>query len=128
MSKNGKSNDLEKLDQRLSEASHPSDHSNFQQNNEKNEKASALSLAFRVGVELVSAVAVGTGLGWALDYWLETRPWLMILFIIIGVIAGILNVYRVARGFNYSGGYRMDNSAVGIKGSSKKNMESKDIV
>ena len=128
MSKNGKSNDLVKLDLRLNEANRPSDRSNFQQNNKKNEKASALSLAIRVGVELVSAVAVGTGLGWVLDSWLETRPWVMILFIIIGVIAGTLNVYRVAHGLNYSGGYRMGNSTVGVKRSSKKNKESKDIV
>lgn len=57
---------------------------------------SAVGLAFRVSVELVSALAVGLGIGWVLDEWLGTRPWLMILFILLGGAAGMLNVYRLA--------------------------------
>jgi len=68
-------------------------------------KGSALSLAFRVGVELISAVAVGTAIGWGLDEWFGTRPWLMLVFIILGGAAGILNVYRMASGFGYAVGY-----------------------
>jgi len=68
-------------------------------------KGSALSLAFRVGVELISAVAVGTAIGWGLDEWFGTRPWLMLVFIILGGAAGILNVYRMASGFGYGVGY-----------------------
>ena len=67
---------------------------------------SALGLAFRVAVELVSAVAVGVGIGWLLDQWLGTRPWLMLLFIVLGFAAGILNVYRQAAGHGYAVGYR----------------------
>ena len=59
---------------------------------------SALGLAFRVSVELVSALAVGTSIGWALDEWLDTRPFLMVAFLFIGGAAGILNVYRMATG------------------------------
>ncbi len=66
----------------------------------------SLGLALRVGVELVSALAVGFGIGWLLDYWLGTRPWLMLVFCLLGGAAGILNVYRVARGFGYQAGYR----------------------
>lgn len=66
----------------------------------------SLGLAFRVAVELVSALAVGFGIGWLLDRWLETRPWLMLVFILLGGAAGILNVYRMARGFGYAAGYR----------------------
>ncbi len=36
---------------------------------------------------------------------LDTRPWLMVVFIILGGAAGILNVYRMARGFGYAVGY-----------------------
>ena len=66
----------------------------------------SLGLAFRVSVELVSALAVGFGIGWLLDYWFETRPWLMLVFILLGGAAGILNVYRMARGFGYAAGYK----------------------
>ncbi len=68
----------------------------------------ALGLAFRVGVELVSALAIGLGIGWLLDAWLDTRPWLMVVFIFLGGAAGILNVYRIARGFGYAVGYTKD--------------------
>ena len=77
------------------------------------EKGNALGLAFRVGVELVSAVGVGTAIGWGLDYWLETRPWLMLVFMILGGAAGIMNVYRMASGFGYAPGYVKDNNDAG---------------
>jgi len=72
---------------------------------EKSEKGGALGLAFRVSVEIVSAVAVGCGIGWLLDEWLDTRPWLMLVFLVLGGAAGILNVYRMAAGFGYAAGY-----------------------
>ena len=53
--------------------------------------------AFKLGTELVSAVAVGTIIGFILDSWFGTKPWFIILFFIIGVIAGMLNVIRVAK-------------------------------
>ena len=68
----------------------------------------ALGLAFRVGVELVSALAIGVAVGWGLDAWLGTGPWLLLAFILLGGAAGILNVYRLARGFGYAVGYRQD--------------------
>jgi ATP synthase protein I len=77
------------------------------------ESGNALGLAFRVGVELISAVAVGTAIGWGLDHWLETRPWFMLVFIVIGGAAGIINVYRMASGFGYAAGYQKNNSNTG---------------
>ena len=65
----------------------------------------ALGVAFRVSVELVSALAVGLVIGWLLDQWLETRPWLMLVFLLLGGAAGILNVYRMAKGMGYADGY-----------------------
>ena len=53
--------------------------------------------AFRLGTELVAAVAVGTIIGFILDNWFDTKPWFIITFFFIGVIAGILNVVRVAK-------------------------------
>lgn len=67
----------------------------------KSPPGSALGLAFRVAVELVSALAVGLGIGWLLDSWLGTKPWLMIVFIVLGGAAGVLNVYRMASGYGY---------------------------
>ena len=72
---------------------------------ENNKNGNVLGLAFRVAVEIVSAVGIGFGAGWLLDDWLGTKPWLMVLFVIIGFAAGVLNVYRMASGFSYSAGY-----------------------
>ena len=55
---------------------------------------SGLGLAFRIGTELVAGIAVGLGIGWALDRWLGTGPWLMVVFFFLGSAAGILNVWR----------------------------------
>ena len=52
--------------------------------------------AFKLGTELVSAVAVGTIIGFILDSWFDTKPWLIIIFFFLGAAAGILNVIRTA--------------------------------
>lgn len=67
---------------------------------------SALGLAFRVSVELVSALAVGLAIGLVLDHWLDTSPFLMVLFLILGFAAGLMNVYRVAKGMTGTMGYK----------------------
>ena len=53
-------------------------------------------VAFRIGLELVAALAVGVGIGLALDHWLGTSPWLLIVFFFLGAAAGVFNVYRAA--------------------------------
>lgn len=58
-------------------------------------QASALGVGLRVGVELVSALVVAVGIGWGLDYWLGTKPWLLALFVPIGGAAGVLNILRL---------------------------------
>lgn len=52
-------------------------------------------IGFRAGVEVVSALVVGIAIGWFLDRWLGTWPWLFLLFFVLGSAAGILNVYRL---------------------------------
>jgi ATP synthase protein I len=52
--------------------------------------------AFKLGTELVAAVAVGTIIGFILDSWFDTKPWLIIIFFFLGAIAGMLNVIRTA--------------------------------
>jgi len=56
----------------------------------------AMSLGFRVLTEFVSAAVVGALVGWFLDKWLGTSPWLLILFVGFGIAAGFNNVYRLA--------------------------------
>ena len=69
-------------------------HSN---NLNNDENASFMGSAFKLGTELVAAVAVGTIIGFILDNWFDTKPWLMIFFFFLGSIAGILNVIKVAK-------------------------------
>jgi ATP synthase protein I len=49
----------------------------------------------RAGVEVVSALVVGIVIGFLLDRWLGTWPWLFLVFFVLGSAAGILNVYRL---------------------------------
>ena len=64
--------------------------------NEAERRGSALGLAFRLTTELVAGVVVGGLIGWQLDKWLDTSPVLLLVFFVLGVAAGILNVIRTA--------------------------------
>ena len=55
-----------------------------------------MGMAFKLGTELVAAVAVGTIIGFILDRWFDTKPWLIIIFFFLGAAAGMLNVIRAA--------------------------------
>ena len=57
----------------------------------------SLGKALKISTELVAAVVVGTTLGFILDNWFDTRPWLTISFFFMGVVAGILNVIKSAK-------------------------------
>ena len=59
-------------------------------------RGSFMGSAFKLGTELVSSVAVGTNIGFILDSWFDTKPWLIIIFFFLGTAAGILNVIRTA--------------------------------
>ena len=59
--------------------------------------AASLGKALKISTELVAAVVVGSLLGFILDSWFDTRPWLTISFFFMGVAAGILNVIRSAK-------------------------------
>ena len=65
-----------------------------------------LGMAVRIGVELVAGVGVGAGIGYFLDRWLGTGPWLLILFFFLGAAGGMMNVYRAATGEGLQMGYR----------------------
>ena len=59
-------------------------------------KGSFIGNAFKLGTELVAAVVVGTIIGFILDSWFDTKPWLIIIFFFLGAAAGMLNVIRTA--------------------------------
>ena len=63
---------------------------------ENEKKGSFMGSAFKLGSELVAAVVVGTIIGFILDSWFDTKPWLIIIFFFLGTAAGILNVIRTA--------------------------------
>ena len=64
----------------------------------KNEESpSGIGVALKMSTELVSAVAVGTIIGFFLDNLFGTKPWLILIFFFVGVIAGITNVVKSAK-------------------------------
>ena len=63
----------------------------------KEKKGAFMGSAFKLSTELVSAVAVGTIIGFILDNTFDTKPWLIIIFFFVGVVAGIINVIRSSK-------------------------------
>ncbi len=64
---------------------------------DKDDEKSSFGKAFQLSTELVSAVLVATIIGFILDNWFDTKPWLIIIFFFIGVVTGIMNVIRSAK-------------------------------
>lgn len=56
--------------------------------------------AMRLGTEFIAAILVGAVAGYLLDQWLNTAPWLMLVMLLIGFAAGVLNVVRAAGDMN----------------------------
>ena len=59
-------------------------------------KASAMALGFRLSSELVAGVVVGAAIGWGFDRLLSTSPFGFIVFLLLGFVAGVVNVVRSA--------------------------------
>jgi ATP synthase protein I len=73
--------------------------------------ASGYARGFRLSSELVAGVLVGAGIGWLLDRWLGISPWGLIVFLLLGFAAGVLNVMRsagVVAGTALDGSTRLD--------------------
>ncbi len=86
--------DLKKISTRLEIAK-----KKIKKNEIKNKGSNAASLgkALKISTELVAAVVVGSTIGFILDNWFDTKPWLTIIFFFMGVTAGILNVIKSAK-------------------------------
>src|SRR3954469_4776341 len=65
-----------------------------------------VGIGLRIGIEFVVAIVVATGLGWAIDSWVGTRPWGTIILFFLGVGAGMLSVYRAVAGIRMPVGSR----------------------
>ena len=63
----------------------------------KNDNPSSIETAFKLSTELVAAVAVGTIIGFIFDKTFDTKPWFILIFFFVGVVAGITNVIRSAK-------------------------------
>ena len=59
--------------------------------------ASGYARGFRLSSELVGGVVVGAAIGWALDRVLGISPWGLIVFLLLGFVAGVMNLVRAAR-------------------------------
>ena len=70
---------------------------NERQIKNKHSNTASLGKALKISTELVAAVVVGSTIGFLLDNWFDTKPLLIICFFFIGVAAGMLNVFRVAK-------------------------------
>ena len=86
---------LQRLNEGLGQArnaGHPSDSSGAQ----LAATASGYAKGFRLSSELVAGVLVGAGIGGLIDRWLGVSPWGLIVFLLLGFAAGVLNVMRSA--------------------------------
>lgn len=84
---------LQRLGDRISEVNRPPENIDSPR---PTTDASAMARGFRLSSELVAGVAVGAVIGWLLDRWLGISPWGMIVFLLLGFVAGVLNVMRAA--------------------------------
>ena len=90
---------LGSLDHRLSEIRGSRKIGTDQSGNEQDTaqaRASAMAIGLRLSSELVAGVLVGAALGWGFDRLLSTSPWGLIVFLLLGFIAGVINVMRTA--------------------------------
>jgi len=113
MSDDEPSGALDDLDARLKSAREKSIASKTPGFSSGNKEMSGYSMAIRIGTELVAALIVGAGIGYLLDYWLDTKPWFLVVFFFLGSAAGVLNVYRAASGLGMAVGYNQDSEPSG---------------
>lgn len=67
---------------------------------DRRETSAGIALGMRLTIEFVAGIAVGAGLGYALDRLIGTGPWFMVLFLLLGGGAGVMNAYRAAKGLD----------------------------
>lgn len=58
---------------------------------------SLVGVGYRMSIELVVGICAGLGLGWLIDWQMGTKPWFMLVFMFVGLAAGIFNVVRLSK-------------------------------
>ena len=75
------------------------------QKTENNSNQTLINTFSRVATELLSGLLIGACIGWTIDKWLNTSPWFLIIFFLLGGAAGILNLWRIVTGKGLKIGY-----------------------
>jgi ATP synthase protein I len=88
--------DLEDLGRKLDEASKA---------DTRQKEAESVSVGMKAGTELVGCIIVGAALGWGLDTWLGIKPFGLISMLLLGVMAGFVNVWRITQNMGSNVGY-----------------------
>ncbi len=89
-------NDIQQLGDRISELKRRE--AEARKDKKESEAAYASKVGFRIATEMLSGVVVGAAIGYLLDNMMQTKPWLLMVFMFFGGAAGVLNVYRFAKG------------------------------
>ena len=97
---------LEDLDARLRAAGGHQTAKEGSGNDKQAEGQGGFGFAMRIGSDLVAALIVGVGIGVLLDYWLGTKPWMLVLFFLLGAAAGFVNIFRLIGGYGLAVGYK----------------------
>ncbi|HLS68698.1 MAG TPA: AtpZ/AtpI family protein [Kiloniellales bacterium] len=97
MSKPEKPSPFEALDAKLKAAQSRRPNSKRGGGSDRGGLPSGIGIGMRMATEIVAAIGVGVGVGLVLDGWLGTKPWLMILFLILGCGAAFMNVIRTGQ-------------------------------
>jgi len=93
---------FQRLGERLGQV-HPDRPSESNRGQSPSADSSAIARGFRMSTELVAGVFVGAAIGLLLDYWLGISPWGLLVFLLLGFAAGVLNLMRAA-GLTFGGG------------------------
>lgn len=64
---------------------------------DKKDLFKSLGLLSTIGISMVASTLIGLAVGYYLDQWLETSPWLTLLFLVFGIIAGFRNIFILTR-------------------------------
>lgn len=87
---------LSNLSKALEQQDHSSESNGIKVPDLSGASLGAANLGFRALVEFVSAIVVGTLIGWVIDKWAHTAPLFLVIFLLVGMVAGMVNIYRIA--------------------------------
>jgi len=92
------SDEIKKLEEKINKAKTSS---NFEtRNEEKTGFIYATKIGLRISTELLASVLIGGGIGKYLDDFFNTEPWLLVVFLVFGAVAGGLNIFRYVKTLN----------------------------